>query len=70
MTELESDTRYLDPWHQDVLNLLSSIEEELIELNAPEKWQHKHTAEMYAGNEDWELVAVTQEGFYWKRRIL
>lgn len=70
MTELKSDTRYLDPWYQDVLNLLSSIEEKLIELNATEKWRHKHTAEMYAGDEDWELVAVTGLGFYWKQRIL
>ena len=75
MTEIKSNPKYLDPWHQDVLNLLSSIEENLIEINVPKKWRHKHTVTIYSGDFDgddqsWELVAVTENGFYWKKRIL
>ncbi len=61
---------YLD-FYRDALRLLLSIEEKLeTAAEAVPEWDVRHTETLHHDHDPrWELVAVTSQGFYWKRKI-
>lgn len=73
-TELESDIKYVDAYHRDVLNLLLSIEEKLGQLTPPIlEWEVASTDgpnPPSVGGPVWEPFGVGRLGaIYWRRRV-